>query len=680
MVAVRWYQVLKNAEYQANEGTKRQGVPSGLSSRKGGGVCRRAVEALHEGSFNSGQRLLKRAKSSLNGIYVNGCQLSEVCKVLCPGDIVSLVAPTKGTKTIDPMFGAAVGFFVHGRQQVGGLKTHKSLPSPLANCEGANEAKLRNAISDGDKQEKTTYFPSQVICDTQELPPCAQLNTISKAGSTEGADKHEEAADYHPRDMSKNSCYGIASSLQTRLADAALLPSRKLSIKSQKIEKLTLPKTKPIEKKQVNDRGQKRHYVESLMDIEDKREERFTSIGAGAHNVDDVLEDAPNHSLEWKECNLVDEGIGKDGQGENIVHSFLGRGTNLAPVDMHRANLMKEHNKDAILLPFVEQESNLKAAHGLAPPGMYESEKMGLRETVRSSFAEACVIPTQLYTNPLSKDASIVKLAVSDICSPLLDHHTDYVDDPVIPAPTSSMEYLKSDTMSRSKLAEPRYDQLSAEVSDSEYFTFSLSTKKHEIEPPLPYTPAGLSQSKDRVRSTAEILKLISKGAVQKDTEKPPLCFKNPGASVLISNAKIDDESMPQTPEDIKMVQLLDQEVEDIILGSPTLQTGGPFQTNRNLEEEVNINPEKRVLKTEKDMGSTDLDRNLELEAEDGLQWARLLSSDGPGSRGFCLNRLKKRVPVSEGTEGDISLQQLLSPLDEIVEIFAATFTSNILW
>lgn len=671
---------MKNAEHQAREGTERQGVFSGLSSRKGEGVCRRAAEALHEGSFNSGQRLLKRARSSLNGIYVNGCQLSQVCKVLCPGDIVSLVAPTKGTKTIDPTFGAAVGFFVHGRQQVGGLKTHKSLPSPLANCEGANEAKLRNAISDGDKQEKTTCFPSQVICDTQEMPPRAQLNTISKAGSTGGVDEHEEAADYHPRDMSKNSCNGIASSLHTRLADAALLPCRKLSIKSQKIEKLTLPKTKPIEKKRVNNRGQKRHYVEPLMDIEDKREERFTSIGAGAHNVDDVLEDAPNCSLEWKECNLVDEGKGKGGKGEDIVHNFLVRGAKLAPVDMHRATLMEEHDRDAIFLPFVEQKSYLKASQGLAPPGVYESEKMGLRETVRSSFAEACVIPTQLYTNPLSKDASIVKLALSDICSPLLDHHIGYVDDPVIPAPTSCMEYLKSDTMSRSKLAEPGYDQLSAEVSDSENFTFSLSTKKHEIEPPLPYTPAGFSPSKDRVRSTAEILKLISKGAVKKNTEGPPLYFNNPGASVSISNAKIDDESMPQTPEDdIKMLQSLDQEVDDIMLGSPTLQTGGPFQTHRNLEE-VNINPEKKVLKTEKDMGSTDLDRNLELEEEDGLQWARLLNSDGPGLRGFCLNRLKKRVPDSEGTEGDVSLQQLLSPLDEVVEIFAATFTSNILW
>ena len=668
---------MKNAEHRAQEGTERQGVFSGLSSCKGRGVCRRAAEALLEGSFNSGQRLLKRAKSSLNGIYVNGCQLNEVCKVLCPGDIVSLVAPTKGTKTIDPMFGAAVGFFVHGRQQVGGLRTHKSLPSALANCEGANEAKLRNAISDGDKQEKTKYFPSQVICGTQEMPPRAQLNTISKAGSTEGADEHEEAADYHPRDMSKNSCNGIASSLHTRLADAAPLPCRKLSRKSQKIEKLNLPKTKPIEKKRVKNRGQKRHYVESLMDIEDKREERFTSIGAGAHNVDDVLEDAPNYS---KECNLVDEGEGKDGKGEDIVHNFLGRGAKSAPVDMHRATLMEEHGKDAIVLPFVEQESYLKATQELAPPGMYESEKMGLRETVRSSFAEACIIPTQLYTNPLSKDASIVKLAVSDICSPLLDHHISYVDDPVIPAPTSCMEYLKSDTMSRSKLAEPGFDQLSAEVSESENFTFSLSTKKHEIEPPLPYTPAGFSPSKDRVRSTAEILKLISNGAVKKDTEKPPLNFKNPRASVLSSNAKIDDVSIAQTPKDnIKMVQSLDQEVDDIMLGSSTLQTGGPSQTNRNLEE-VNINPENKVLKTEKDMGSTDLDRNLELEEEDGLQWARLLSSDGPGLRGFCLNRLKKRVPDSEGTEGDISLQQLLSPLDEVVEIFAATFTSNILW
>lgn len=668
---------MKNAAHQAREGSKCQGVSSSLSSRKGEEVCRRVAEARHEDSLNSGQGLPKRAKSSLNGIYVNGCHLSQVCTVLCPGDIVSLVAPTKGTKTIDPSFGAAVGFFVHGRQQVGGLKTYKSLPSPLANHPGANEAKLRHAISDGDKQEKTTHFPSQVICDMQEMPPHAQLNTISKAFSTEGMDKHEGAADHHPRDMSKISSNGRASSLDTQLADAALLSSRNLSIKPQEIKKITLPKSKPIEKKRENNRGQKRHHVESLTDIEDKGEERFTSIEAGAQNVDDVLEDAPEYLLERQECNLVDEGKGKDGKGDGIVHSFLGRGANLAPVDMHRAILMEEHDKDAVLLPSLEQESYLKATHGLAA-GMYESEKMGLRNTVRNSLAEACVIPTQLYTNPLSKDASIVKLAVFDICSPLLDHRVGYIDEPVLPAPTSCMEYLKSDTISRSNLAEPEYDQLSAEVSHSVNLRVSLATRKHEIEPPLPHTTAGFSESKDRVRSTAEILKLISKGAVKKDLEKPPLYFKDSGASASTSNVKFDDESVPQTPED-DIVESLNQEVDGIVLGSPTLQTVGPSQTHRNHEEAVNINPERKVLKTQKNMGSTGLDRNLELEEEDELQWTRLLSLDGPGLRGFCLNRLQ-RFPGSQGTEGDISLQQLFAPLDEVVEVFAATFTSNILW
>jgi hypothetical protein len=48
----------------------------------------------------------------------------------------------------------------------------------------------------------------------------------------------------------------------------------------------------------------------------------------------------------------------------------------------------------------------------------------------------------------------------------------------------------------------------------------------------------------------------------------------------------------------------------------------------------------------------------------------------GPGFRGFCLNRLED----SEGTDGSVSLQELLAPLKDLVAIFAATFTGDILW
>jgi hypothetical protein len=48
----------------------------------------------------------------------------------------------------------------------------------------------------------------------------------------------------------------------------------------------------------------------------------------------------------------------------------------------------------------------------------------------------------------------------------------------------------------------------------------------------------------------------------------------------------------------------------------------------------------------------------------------------GPGFRGFCLNRLED----SEGTDEGVSLQELLAPLKDLVAIFAATFSGDILW
>ncbi|CAK9221758.1 unnamed protein product [Sphagnum troendelagicum] len=55
----------------------------------------------------------KRVKSSLNGIFLNGQRVEDgACKVLAPGDEVSLVACTKCSQAVDPDFGAAVGFLV----------------------------------------------------------------------------------------------------------------------------------------------------------------------------------------------------------------------------------------------------------------------------------------------------------------------------------------------------------------------------------------------------------------------------------------------------------------------------------------------------------------------------------------------------------------------------------------
>jgi hypothetical protein len=109
----------------------------------------------------------KRAKSSLNGIFLNGQWVEDgACKVLAPGDEVSLVARTKCAQAVDPDFGAAVGFLVKVVPEYERQAVQNSLHLPPNNRKTENSSQLVTKSSeDGGKPAIFPAFGPQTTCE-----------------------------------------------------------------------------------------------------------------------------------------------------------------------------------------------------------------------------------------------------------------------------------------------------------------------------------------------------------------------------------------------------------------------------------------------------------------------------------------------------------------------------------
>ncbi|CAM6050039.1 unnamed protein product [Sphagnum compactum] len=109
----------------------------------------------------------KRVESSLNGIFLNGQRVEDgACKVLAPGDEVSLVACTKCAQAVDPDFGAAVGFLVKVVPEYERQAVQNSLHLPLNNRKTENSSQLITKSSEeGDKPTIFPAFGPQTSCE-----------------------------------------------------------------------------------------------------------------------------------------------------------------------------------------------------------------------------------------------------------------------------------------------------------------------------------------------------------------------------------------------------------------------------------------------------------------------------------------------------------------------------------
>ncbi|CAM6056023.1 unnamed protein product [Sphagnum tenellum] len=138
----------------------------------------------------------KRVKSSLNGIFLNGQRVEDgACKVLAPGDEVSLVACTKCAQAVDPDFGAAVGFLVKVVPEYERLAVQNSLHLPPNNRKTENSSQLITKSSEeGDKPAIIPAFGPQTTCEpilgilqsTSILLSEADISTQKRCGESTG--------------------------------------------------------------------------------------------------------------------------------------------------------------------------------------------------------------------------------------------------------------------------------------------------------------------------------------------------------------------------------------------------------------------------------------------------------------------------------------------------------------
>ncbi|CAM6106184.1 unnamed protein product [Calypogeia fissa] len=126
---------------------------------------------IRRGNVNSSSSVLatqSKIKPSRNGLYVDGKKLAQGgCQTLNPGSEVSLVACTKGAKTVeDPGFGDAVGFFVQvvDLSQVQAL-CPVNLPKPVH-----IEMKVL-----GNKKSEKGFIPLPINCKKRPLDICKQV-------------------------------------------------------------------------------------------------------------------------------------------------------------------------------------------------------------------------------------------------------------------------------------------------------------------------------------------------------------------------------------------------------------------------------------------------------------------------------------------------------------------------
>ncbi|CAK9254243.1 unnamed protein product [Sphagnum jensenii] len=132
-----------------------------------GAPSRLRTKRLQESRSDDKSSSSKRVKPSLNGIFLNGQRVEDgACKVLAPGDEVSLVACTKCAQAVDPDFGAAVGFLVKVVPEYERQAVQNSLHLPPNNRKTENNSQLITKSSEeGDKPAIFPAFGPQTTCE-----------------------------------------------------------------------------------------------------------------------------------------------------------------------------------------------------------------------------------------------------------------------------------------------------------------------------------------------------------------------------------------------------------------------------------------------------------------------------------------------------------------------------------
>lgn len=551
------------------------------------------------------------------------------------GDEVSLVASTKGTNALDPSFGAAVGFLVESvlpRQHVSILSLHKSLPSSPAVVNIQKVLQSSTTSSEGDEQNRSLFFSSQVVRETQEEPPFfrdeCNLNTSISVHSVEecapaAVPSIRESLEKVSSESAFNNRKLPAVGDDVRLSQGR--PNRNIQSASHAGSR--------HENVWVNWRGQKRHHTD-------------TAVGIESTGIDTGCADVRNKSMATTEV-----AKGNLQKKFPLERQFLSTGT-----DIHTRGAMQDGDVQdhGLMFSYHSNTQNGVKIHQSENPEP-ELDTTSKHQTVQGATPDIddCTYfscgkeekaPRWLHDNENFRPVSMVKTDSSS------GHYQ--ARDRV----RSSEEILK--LMSR-RAGENDPNRLQSNPMNEMGLPIKVGSKAREV------TVASLPD----VRQKEDPLQAASLKAGQKmncgaGAENVGLL----AASEYWKEQRVGDDHLQENSVDSGV-----QTGDDAILQTPE-------DVASDLQAKATSGQEDKAVKNKMDASLGDTYYSSKLEDDINLQQIRLLSGNGPGNQGFCLNRLKGRDPETEGTTGGVSLQELLAPLDEVVEIFAATFTSNILW
>jgi hypothetical protein len=711
---------------------------------------------------------LKRMKSSLNGIFLNGQRVEDrACKVLAPGDEVSLVACTKCAQAVDPDFGAAVGFLVKVVPEYERQSVQNTLHLPPNNRKTENSSQLITKSSEeGDKPAISPAFGPQTTCE----PILGKLQSTSILLSEAG----------------NPSLRPLAGGVFKECLPGLLSEKGDLLLGNLGVEALTVNSL-------VNIRGEASEDLPELLDIStQKRCSESTGNGLASEDKSKSIS-VETHTLGLEtllckdaELTVSSSSVSKrraiEARSGILAKSFFTSGSDITSEDEKRCsnpiNGMPSETFTGI--PPAKQECEIcdfttvmafGASSGISFPAV------SITSTRRGGEAsESCPNPCLLQTGSsitdvktglileynegglVSTSGTLQKNTTmdaedfnecterycpdlyEDVCNPSLT--LKGVRDKMWPDPKektkvcgrSSTEIMK--LMRRNRDVQPADGPCTLSCKPGiKYSIHSEEVPAEEKEKASAGTIAVVShtsiQEEQIIAHKCSIddskYSIHGEGLVVKEIKK-----SSEGTTALFSHTNVEEEQMivhkcakfmvgcnkdsihgeggateemeKATEGTIAFVPYTSIQGEQMIIhkcakflvntkvpisiSDPALKgheahdlPSVKHQVEDTMDGSCNFLREPTILQP-----GSDAMRNRHVTVDSELMLnpaARNCQSGpcpdvgkGPGFRGFCLNRLED----SEGTDGSVSLQELLAPLKDLVAIFAATFSGDILW
>ncbi|KAH9568666.1 hypothetical protein CY35_03G088000 [Sphagnum magellanicum] len=533
----------------------------------------------------------KRAKSSLNGIFLNGQRVEDgACKVLAPGDEVSLVACTKCAQAVDPDFGAAVGFLVKVVPEYERQALQNSLHLPPNNRKTENSSQLVTKSSeDGGKPAIFPAFGPQTTCE----PILGKLQStpilLSEAGNS--------------------SLRPLTGGVFKECLPGLLSEKGDLLLGNLGVEALTV-------NSRVNIGGQPSEDLPELLDISTQ-----------------------------KRCS--------ESTGNGLASEDRSRSISMETQTLALETLLCKDAELTISSISVSKRRAIEARSGILAKSLFMSDNDITLEDEKRCTNPINGMPSETFTGmpPANQEPEICDFATV----------MAFGASSGISFPAVSITSTRRCGEASESCPNPCLLQTGSSITD---------VKTGLI---LDYNEGGL---------------VSTSGTLQKNTTMDAEDFNNectehycPDLYEDVCNLSLTlkgvrDKMWPDPKEKTKVCGRSSTEIMKLMRRNRDVQPAdGPCTLSCKPGIKCSIHSEE-VAAEEKEKASAG---TIAVVPHTSIQEEQIIAhkcSIDDSFRGFCLNRLED----SEGTDGSVSLQELLAPLKDLVAIFAATFTGDILW